>query len=151
MTTNVHVMIGCPASGKSTIARVLAEKGTLVISSDEIRGELFGNEATQGDPKLVFDLFYERARAAVEAGHDIVLDATNIDRGQRGRDRAKVELGQYGVKFIAHYFELPVEVLLERNAQRDRHVPEDVIRRMVSRMVPPQEGEFDMVLRYTAE
>lgn len=148
--STVHVMIGCPASGKSTVAEKIAQKGAVVISSDAIRAELFGDEATQGDPRLVFDLFYERGRTAVEAGHDIVLDATNIDRGQRGRDRAKTELEGCGVQFVAHYFEVPVEVLLERNALRKRHVPEDVIRRMAARMVPPQEREFDMVLRYTA-
>ncbi len=144
-----HILIGAPGCGKSTLAARLAEEGAVVVSSDAIRAELYGDEAVQDNPAAVFDIFYQRVREAVAAGRDVVLDATNTTRGMRGRDRAKAELGE-SARYVAHFFDLPLETVLERNASRARQVPEKAVRRIHERCVPPQEGEFDVVRRYGA-
>ena len=41
-----YMYIGLPGSGKSTIA--VAQKGATIISSDAIRGELYGDENILG-------------------------------------------------------------------------------------------------------
>jgi predicted kinase len=44
-----HLLIGPPASGKTTLAAVLAELvGGQVLSTDAIRTELYGDAAIQG-------------------------------------------------------------------------------------------------------
>ena len=44
-----HLLIGPPASGKTTLAAVLAGlTGALVLSTDGLRAELFGDPAVQG-------------------------------------------------------------------------------------------------------
>jgi hypothetical protein len=44
-----HLLIGPPASGKTTLAGVLAElTGAVVLSTDVVRHELFGDAAVQG-------------------------------------------------------------------------------------------------------
>ena len=49
------LMIGCPGSGKSTIAKKMAQNtGAVIVSTDAIRGELFGDENCQMNPRLVF-------------------------------------------------------------------------------------------------
>jgi predicted kinase len=43
------VMVGAPGSGKSTFASKLAEsENAFIVSGDNVRAELYGNEATQG-------------------------------------------------------------------------------------------------------
>ena len=44
-----HLLIGPPASGKTTLAAVLAElTGAIVLSTDGLRRELFGDAVVQG-------------------------------------------------------------------------------------------------------
>lgn len=50
-----YMMIGLPGSGKSTVAKSIASNTTaVIISSDEIRAELFGNAEIQENTGLVF-------------------------------------------------------------------------------------------------
>ena len=49
-----YMYIGLPGSGKSTIAA--AQKGATIISSDAIRGELYGDENILGKHNEVFGL-----------------------------------------------------------------------------------------------
>ena len=64
----LYTMIGLPGSGKSTFA--VNHPECIVVSTDAIRGELFGDESEQKDGKLVFDVAYARLAKAVEAGQD---------------------------------------------------------------------------------
>lgn len=59
----VYVLVGCPACGKSTFAKNF-DNDTVVISSDAIREELYGNEAIQGNGKEVFGLQLQLLKAA---------------------------------------------------------------------------------------
>jgi predicted kinase len=51
-----------------------------------------------------------------------------------------------GAFIIAVAFEVSKEELFRRNAQRDRHVPEDVIERFISRYQRPTTAEVDKVI-----
>lgn len=56
------LMVGLPASGKSTYAQELAEEMRAVIcSSDAIRKELFGDENSQDNNEEVFKLLHTAA------------------------------------------------------------------------------------------
>lgn len=136
----VHIMIGCPASGKSTYAKNLEG---IYVSSDEIREELFGDASIQGNPAMIFNIFYNRAAVAFEEGYDVILDATNINK----KNRKKI-YSVFGdeAEYIAHYFNPSIETLLERNAARERVVPEDVIRRMKNQLEYPNENWIDEVI-----
>ena len=53
------IMVGLPASGKSTIAKTLEEFGSVtIISTDGIRKELLGAEEDQTNPQLIFNTAY---------------------------------------------------------------------------------------------
>jgi len=44
-----HLLIGPPASGKTTLAMALAQlTGAVVLSTDELRDQQFGDAAVQG-------------------------------------------------------------------------------------------------------
>ena len=57
------LLVGIPGSGKTTYAeKYIKENPNAVhLSSDKIRAELWGNEATQGDNNEVFSLMQSRA------------------------------------------------------------------------------------------
>jgi len=46
-----HILIGCPSSGKSTLARAIrdADPNYQIVSTDAIRGDLFGDSTIQGN------------------------------------------------------------------------------------------------------
>lgn len=122
----IYVMCGIPGSGKSYEAkRIAAENDAVIISSDDIREEIYGDASIQGKPCKVFNRFYKYARREFDAGRNLVLDATNIKR----KERKKVfrTFGEETDKIYAVVMDTPLEVCLERNRKRDRHVPEDVI------------------------
>ena len=63
------------------------------------------------------------------------VDATNLTSHDR---RGWIKLAQdYGYEVQAVFFDVPLEVCLERNRKRERVVSEDVMRRMSAKQKPP--------------
>jgi len=71
------VLIGLSGAGKSTLAanNFAPEE---IVSSDAIRGELFGDFRIQDNPGLVFQTFHQRIRDRLMAGLRVVADATSL-------------------------------------------------------------------------
>jgi predicted kinase len=128
MTSVFHVLIGCPASGKSTLAAHLhqAIPQSQIISTDQIREDLFGDAATQGDWALINSEISTQIAQAIAAGKQIIYDATNAEKAWRSEllDSLK-KLDD--LKIIGWYLQTPLEVCYQRNKNRLRQVPEDVI------------------------
>lgn len=78
-----YMLIGLPGSGKSEVARQLADSNTTILSSDAIRKEFYGDETIQDDPAKIFEEMQRRTIAALKDGKNIIYDATNISRKKR--------------------------------------------------------------------
>jgi predicted kinase len=147
MTKNVLiVMCGLPASGKSTYAEWLAESGVFKrVCPDLIRKRLYGDENIQGDGKKVFETAYNDIKEYASLGENVVFDATNTN-AKRRKEFVK-EMRPYFDIIILKWFNTPINVCLERNAQRERQVPEEVIRRMAQNFFnkPTIDEGFDIV------
>ena len=79
-----HLLIGPSASGKSTLAAVLAElTGATVLSLDAIRAELFGDATVQGPWSEIEALLHQRLKDAVATGQPVILDGTHSQRPWR--------------------------------------------------------------------
>ena len=128
----VTMMSGYPGAGKDTwLANNRPEQP--VVSLDEIRSEL-GVDPT-GNQGQVLQVAREQCAEHLRARRDFAYSATNLTRMVRTR---WIDLfDDYGARVEIVYVEPPFETVLQQNRNRDRIVPEDVIRSLASRVEPP--------------
>ena len=122
----LYVMCGCPGSGKTTWAKKNLPQA-IYVSTDEIRMELFGTYEPGLDEKAVFQQFYGRICQALREGHDVVADATNLTKTRRKKALDCLSEQDEAVAVVLY---TPLSVALQRNASRDRQVPESAVQRM---------------------
>jgi predicted kinase len=124
------------------------EKGFHCLNADSIRFELYGDEAEQGDPKKVFEIFFERLEKALSEGKDIIVDNTNLKWKHRKPILERAE--KAGYKDIQLWLlDVPLDVCLERNKGRERAVSEEIVANMFmefNRTGRPKHSEGKLVL-----
>lgn len=139
----ITIMVGCSGSGKSTYVQNNIPKPHVYLNADTIRKELYGDENIQGDGARVFGILYGRLSDHIASSVDysnpekethIVIDNTSIT--YKSRKEIYKRLPKDAEIHIV-YFALPLHLCLERNSNRSRQVPEDVIRR--------QHGNMEMI------
>lgn len=134
------LLVGPPGAGKTTYAEkyISAHRNTVHLSSDKIRKELWGDEATQGDNGEVFYRMQTRAIDDLNFGYDVIYDATNMTR----KDRAGIiSACPKFARIEAHIIWAPIETCIERDAERKRTVGKEVIDRMIKRFQAPYYDE----------
>ncbi|PZO44638.1 MAG: 6-phosphofructokinase [Pseudanabaena frigida] len=157
---SVIILIGVPASGKSSLAEQmlrassqnnsssLTHSKTQLISPDRIRASLYGSSATQGDWAEVWLQVQEEFANAAKSQQSVIYDATNYKREYRKDIIALAK--EYGFKPITGiWLNVPLWICLSRNETRDRIVPEDVVVEMYRTLAytPPSLSEgFDRIL-----
>jgi predicted kinase len=135
-----HLLIGPPASGKTTLAGVLAElTGAVVLSTDRLRGELFGDAAVQGPWRDIEALLHQRIRESVAAGIPVIVDATHARRPWRLAITQALSLPP-PVEWIGWWLYTSLGTCLQWNQTRRRLVPEPVIREMAAALADPVFG-----------
>ncbi len=129
----VVLAIGLPGSGKTTWFR---RRGVTPLSSDLLRNILFDDVEEQRYQGLVFSTLRSLLRARLIARMPWnYVDATNLSIHER---RQWIKMAQsFGYEVHGVFFDVPLEVCLGRNSQRDRSVSEDVMRKMADRLKPP--------------
>jgi hypothetical protein len=117
---------GFSGTGKTTFARAIApglgrSPGAVVLRTDEARKRLAGAGPVDRLPSeiytpdfyaRVYDTLFETARATLNAGQAVVLDATFTEPALRAR--AEALAAECGVPFHGAWLEAPLEVLEAR-------------------------------------
>ena len=135
-----HLLIGPPASGKTTLAMALAEiTGAVVLSTDQLRDQLFGDAAVQGPWVEIEALLHQRIQASVAEGIPVIVDATHARRPWRLAITQALKLPA-PVEWIGWWLYTPLATCLEWNQTRQRLVPEPVIREMAAALSDPNFG-----------
>ena len=129
----VVLAIGLPGSGKSSWFK---RHNITPLSSDLLRSLLFDDPTEQRFQDLVFSNLRSMLKARLIARRPMnYVDATNLTPHDR---HGWIKLAKdYGYDVQAVFFDVPVEVCLERNQKRERVVGEDVMRKMAAKLKPP--------------
>lgn len=129
----VVLAIGLPGSGKTTWFK---RRGVTPLSSDMLRDILFDDVEEQRYQGLVFSTLRSLLRARLIARMPWnYVDATNLAAHER---RQWIKMAKsFGYETHAVFFDVPLEVCLERNRRRERQVKEEIIQRMAAKLRPP--------------
>jgi predicted kinase len=129
----VILAIGLPGSGKTTWFK---RRGVTPLSSDMLRNILFDDITEQRYQGLVFSTLRSLLRARLIARMPWnYVDATNLGPHER---RQWIKMAKsFGYEVHAVFFDVPLEVCLDRNRRRERQVKEDLIQRMAAKLKPP--------------
>ena len=129
----VVLAIGLPGSGKSSWFK---RHNVVPLSSDMVRSLLFDDVREQRFQDLVFSNLRSLLKARLIAKRPMnYVDATNLTPQERQHWIKLAKDYQYEVQAV--FFDVPLEVCLERHQRRDQVVPEDVMRRMAAKLKPP--------------
>jgi len=129
----VVLAIGLPGSGKSSWFK---RHNIHPLSSDLLRELLFDDAQEQRFQDLVFSNLRSMLKARLIARRPMnYVDATNLTPHDRS---SWIKLARdYGYDVQGVFFDVPLEVCLERHQRRGRAVPEDIMRKMAGKLKPP--------------
>jgi len=129
----IILLVGLPGSGKSTW---LARRGITPLSSDIMRQVLADDMTNQTIHARVFQSLRYLLRHRLAIGRPAsYVDATHLTPEER---RPYIQIAHwYGCDAEAVFFDVPLEVCLERNRTRNRVVPEEAMRMMAAKLRPP--------------
>ncbi len=138
-----HLLIGPPGSGKSTLAQRMQAvlPDSCLVSTDQIRQELYGCAAEQGSwPEIEAEVI-RRIGQGVDQGQSVIYDATNARRPWRMTLLQRLK--PLGVDWIGWHLKTPLATCHQWNQQRERQVPARVIEsaHLALRQFPPLAAE----------
>lgn len=149
----LHLMVGLPCSGKTTLARELEDKcAALRLTPDEWQLRLFGQNAEEPEHDtrhtLIEALLWEVASRALALGTNVILDYGFWAREEREAYRLRAR--QLGASSEVHFLDVPMEELLRRlvrrNAQRSLtafYIPEAMMHPWIALFQKPTLDELE--------
>ena len=122
-----HLLIGPPASGKTSLSKILAPMvNAKVLSTDAIREELWGDEMTQGSWREIEKILHARLKEFVSQGQSVIIDATHAKRPWRLSFTQKLYFEEQ-IEWIGWWIKTPHKVCLNWNKKRKKVIDEEVI------------------------
>ena len=133
----IVVLVGLPGSGKSTY---LERSRVTPISSDLMRQLLADDATDQTIHGRVFNCMRYLLRHRLAIGRPVTyVDATHLTPEER---KPYIDIARwYGCDAEALFFDVPVEVCMERNRGRARVVPEEAMQLMAAKLIQPSVDE----------
>ncbi|TWF73297.1 ATP-binding protein [Kitasatospora viridis] len=122
VATGLVVLVGPPASGKTSFVRALIERRQIdpgaVSSSDEIRAELAAGPPSDAADARIFAERDRRLAARLADGRTAIAESTNVTPQARARLIALAR--RFAAPVTALRFEPDLGVLLRQHAERGR-------------------------------
>lgn len=150
------VLSGVPGSGKSYFSNTLKKvRGShvYIVSSDEKRKEMLGDQKNMSEDRLMWKMYYEWPKVyALDENAIVVLDATNITKEHRLIPVKKFKDLYDKIDLV--YYKINREIVENQNIQRDFPVPPDVLDQFFRKFEDPDEEEklaFDNIYKVDSE
>lgn len=124
----IHMLVGIPASGKTTFSKELAKELNIpIVSTDEIR-----NQNPNVSEDKIWPLVYNVCGRLLTNNQDFIFDATNVTENVRNRFKEKINSFNVKYEIGAYYFDVNPVVCYKRAIERnkdpkERFMPPEVI------------------------
>src|SRR6185312_7039065 len=117
----LHLMVGLPCSGKTTLAKQLErDQSALRLTADEWHVRLFGQDAEKPEHdarhSLIEAMLWNVASRALELGTNVILDFGFWAREEREDYRSRAK--QLGASSEVHFLDVSAVELMQRLAIR---------------------------------
>jgi predicted kinase len=127
--STLHLMIGLPCSGKTTLARKLEkEYNALLLTPDIWHLKLFGNdfpgEEHDRNHNNIESIMRDVCSSVLKIGVDVILDFGFWARVER--DEFRKRASEIGANFRMHYLNVPKDELFRRLEERNKQQPDGV-------------------------
>lgn len=123
---------GLPASGKTTYAKELVNKGWKRVNKDDLRSMIDDGQWSKKNEVSIVATQELTVQSLLSNGNNVVIDDTNFFEPHEKRWRELAE--KYKATFEVKFFDVPVEECIARDAKRgDKSVGVTVIREMSKR------------------
>ena len=151
----LHLMVGLPCSGKTTLAKKLErEHCALRLTPDEWHIHLFGQDAEELEHdarhSLIEMLLWNVASRALELGTNVILDFGFWAREEREDYRSRAK--KLGARSEVHFLDVPTDELMHRlrarNAQSSPprfYIPEEKMMPWIAFFQKPTPDELERV------
>ena len=147
-STDVHMFIGLPGSGKNHyidyLKKTRFDREFVVLSKDDIRVELgYCTEdekivGTDKQEKKVTEIFNKRLIEAVDAKRPVIIN--NVNQSRKRRSAFKTFLG--GRKIRWHYWYIEAPTLQDNFDRRRGQISENVFYNMIQNFDFPEPEEY---------
>lgn len=140
MKPTMYILCGAPGCGKSTFARNFVTDNTIWVSRDSIRFSIVQEKEDYfSHEKEVFTKFIENIVELLKNGHNVIADATHLNKPSRKKLTNAVDkyFKDYNIVYVV--FTTSIDVCIKHNANRNgrEKVPEDAIYSMRSALTIP--------------
>ena len=137
------VLSGVPGSGKSYFSarlKTAVKKHVYIISSDELRLNILGNQQDLSEDVLIWKLFYSLVKTySLDKEGIVILDATHSKKEYRLNNIAPFKDLYDQIDLVC--FRLDKELVLEQNKERENPIPRDSLLKLIDQYEMPDEEE----------
>ena len=137
------VLSGVPGSGKSYFSQALkraVKKHVYIISSDELRYNILGNQQDLSEDELVWKIYYSLVEAySIDKNGIVILDATHSKKVYRLDNIMPFRHLYDQIDLVC--FRLDKELVLEQNKGRENPIPKDSLLRLIDQFEMPDDEE----------
>ncbi len=146
MTKNkpiLFLLVGIPASGKSTYARKITKitPNSIWVSRDNIRNSLLTDKDKFFDKETqVFNNYINQINNLLNKGYTVFADATHVNKASRLKVLTRINTPCTKVAIV---FDRQLQLCLSRNAKREgtARVPDVAIHNMANKFTIPTKSE----------
>ena len=137
------VLSGVPGSGKSYFSQALKrakKKHVYIISSDELRYNILGNQQDLSEDELIWKIYYSLVEAySIDKNGIVILDATHSKKVYRLDNIMPFRHLYNQVDLVC--FRLDKELVLEQNKGRENPIPRENLLRLIDQFEMPDDEE----------